>query len=114
MKQMKRIPHDTNYFKANRHKQLLLFFCKIKLFDCCLFNHFSINFTYLLLSKPTTKLTGLNKYKKGDFTSSLVAFCQKSVFNCLNPFTNIPGHPSLWDIFKFIFRKLSVTFSIKL
>ena len=31
---------------------------------------------------------GSNKYQKGDFTSSTVAFCQKSIFNLLDPFTN--------------------------
>ena len=29
---------------------------------------------------------GLNKYQKGDFTSSTVAFYQKSIFDFLNPF----------------------------
>ena len=31
---------------------------------------------------------GLNKYQKGDFTSSTVAFYQKSIFKLLDPFTN--------------------------
>ena len=33
----------------------------------------------------------LNKYQMGDFTSSPIAMYQKSIFNCLNPFTNISG-----------------------
>ena len=33
----------------------------------------------------------LNKYQKGDFPSSTAAFYQKSIFDSLNTFTNIPG-----------------------
>ena len=53
---------------------------------------------------------GLNKYQKGDFTSSTVAFYQKLVSNFLNPFTNISGYLDLWHIFWFIFRQLKMTF----
>ena len=45
---------------------------------------------------------------KGDFTSSTVAFYQKLIFK--NPFTNISGYLNLWDIFRFIFRQLRMTF----
>ena len=38
---------------------------------------------------PYTSLTVLNKYEKGDFTSSTVAFYQKSVFDFLHTLTNI-------------------------
>ena len=31
---------------------------------------------------------GLKEHQMGDFTSSAVTFCQKSIFNILNPFTN--------------------------
>ena len=48
---------------------------------------------------------GLNKYQKGDFTSSTVAFYQKSIFNLLNPIIL-----NLWDIFRFIFKQLQMTF----
>ena len=48
------------------------------------------------------------KYQKGDFTSSSVTFNQKSIFNILNPFTI--GYLNLWDIFRFIFRQLRMTF----
>ena len=34
----------------------------------------------------------LNKHQKGDFTSSIVAFYQKPIFDFLNPFTNISGY----------------------
>ena len=57
----------------------------------------------------TSLLLGLNKYQKGDFTSSTVAFYQKSIFNLLNPFTNISGYLN-----RFIFRQLRMTFFIKL
>ena len=46
---------------------------------------------------------GLNKYQNGDFTGSPVAICQKSISNCLKPFTSILGYLKLWDIFRFIF-----------
>ena len=52
---MTRIPLHTKYFKANRYKQLLLVSYNIKFFDYCLLNRFTINFTYLLLSKQNTK-----------------------------------------------------------
>ena len=69
------------------------------------------------LTQPTPALnrhsnlpyTCLNKYQKGDFTSSTVTFCQKSIFDFSNPFTNITGYLHLWDIFRFIFRQLRVT-----
>ena len=63
---------------------------------------------------PYTYLTGLNKYQKGDFISSIVAFYQKSTFNLLNPFTTISGYLNLWDIFRFIFRQLRMTFFRKI
>ena len=34
---------------------------------------------------PYTQLTGLNKYQKGDFTSSTIAFYQKSIFDFYMP-----------------------------
>ena len=52
---------------------------------------------------------GLNKYQKGDFTNSTVAFYQKSIFDFLHAFTNISGYLNLWDIFRFIFRQLRMT-----
>ena len=48
----------------------------------------------------------LNIYQKGDFTGSTVIFC----FDILNPFTNISGYLNLWDIFRFIYRQLRMTF----
>ena len=57
---------------------------------------------------------GLNKYQKGDCTNSTVAFYQKSIYDFVNPFTDISGYFNLWDIFKFIFRQLRMTFFIKL
>ena len=63
---------------------------------------------------PYKYIMGLNKYQKGGFTSSTVAFYQKSVFDFLNPFTNISGCLILWDIFRFIFRQTRITFFIKL
>ena len=53
---------------------------------------------------------GLNKYQKCDCTSSAVAFHQKSVFDFLNPFTAISGYLNLWNIFRFVFRQLRMTF----
>ena len=55
---------------------------------------------------------GLNKYQKGDFTSSTVAFYQKLIFDSLNPFTNISGYLNWWDIFWLIFKQLRMTFFI--
>ena len=57
---------------------------------------------------------GLKYYQKCDFTSSTIAFYQKSIFEFLNPFTNISGYLNLWDIFRFIFRKLKMTFFHKI
>ena len=48
----------------------------------------------------------LNIYQKGDFTGSTVIFC----FDILNPFTNISGYLNLWDIFRFIYSQLRMTF----
>ena len=87
---------------------------QFKFFVYCLFNHFSINFTYLFLIKQTTKLEGLSKYRKGDFTSSVVAIYQKSIFRCLNLYENISGYLNLWHIFRFIITQLRMTFFIKL
>ena len=42
----------------------------------------------LLSSSNQRTFLGLNKYQKSDFTSSTVAFYQKSIFNLLNAFTN--------------------------
>ena len=53
---------------------------------------------------------GLSKYQKHDFTNSTVAFYQKSIFDFLNPFRNIPDHLNLWNVFMFIFRQLRMTF----
>ena len=87
---------------------------QFKFFVYCLFSHFSINFTYLFLIKQTTKLEGLSKYRKGDFTSSVVAIYQKSIFRCLNLSENISGYLNLWHIFRFIVTQLRMTFFIKL
>ena len=57
---------------------------------------------------------GLNKYQKGDFNSSTVAFYQKSIFDFLNPFRNTLGCLNLWNILRFDFRQLKITFFIKL
>ena len=59
-------------------------------------------------------LAGLNKYQKSDFTSSTVAFYQKSLFDLLNPFTNISGYLNLWNIFRFILRQLIMNFFHKI
>ena len=56
----------------------------------------------------------LNKHKKGGFTSSIFTFYQKSIFDLLNPFTNISGYLNLWDLFRFIFRQLRMTFFHKI
>ena len=66
------------------------------------------------LIQPTNQPTflGLNKYQKGDFTSSAVTFYQKSILNLLNPLQI--GHLNLWDIFRFIFRQLRTTFFHKI
>ena len=59
---------------------------------------------------------GLNKYQKGDLTSSTVAFYQKSksFFYFLNPFTTISGYLDLWYNFRFIFRQLRMNFFHKI
>ena len=57
-------------------------------------------------SPPTSQ----TYFQKGDFTSSTVSFYQKSIFNLLYPFTN----RFLWDIFRFIFRQLKMTFFHKI
>ena len=57
---------------------------------------------------------GLNKYQKGDFNSSTVALYQKSIFDFLNPFRNTLGYLNLWNILRFDFRQLKITFFIKL
>ena len=57
---------------------------------------------------------GLNEYQKGDFNSSTVAFYQKSIFDFLNPFRNTLGYLNLWNILRFDFRQLKITFFIKL
>ena len=59
-----------------------------------LIQHTNLSYTYLM---------GLNKYQKCDCTSSNVTLYQKSIFDFLNP---------LWDIFRFIFRQLRITFLI--
>ena len=56
----------------------------------------------------------LNKHQKGYFTRSPVTIYQKSIFNCLNPFTNISGNLNLWDIFRFIFKQLGMAFFHKI
>ena len=56
---------------------------------------------------------GLDKYQKNDCTSSTVALYQKLIFDFLNAF-DISGYLNLWDIFRFIFRQLRITFFIKL
>ena len=63
-----------------------------------------------LTQQPSLHLTGLDKCQKGDFTSSTIAFYPKSIFDYLNPFTNILGYFNLWDIFRFIFRQHRITF----
>ena len=57
---------------------------------------------------------GLNNYQKGDFTSSTVALYQKSFFYFLNLFTNTSDYLNLWDIFRFTFRQLRMTFFHKI
>ena len=57
---------------------------------------------------------GLNKHQKGDFNSSTVAFYQKSIFDFLNPFRNTLGYLNLWNILRFDFRQLKITFFVKL
>ena len=52
-----------------------------------------------LLEKICSAHKGLNKYQKGDFTSSTVAFYQKSIFNLLNPFTNRLIYVFIYGIF---------------
>ena len=42
----------------------------------------------LLPKSNQATFLGLNKYENGDFTSSSVAFYQKSICNLLNPFTS--------------------------
>ena len=59
-------------------------------------------------------MKGLYKYQNGDFTSSIVAFYQESILDFLNPFTNISGYLNLWDIFRFIFRELRMTYVHKI
>ena len=47
----------------------------------------------------------------GYFTSSTVGYYQKSkIFAFLNLFTNIPGYFNLWDIFRFMFIQIRMTF----
>ena len=53
---------------------------------------------------------GLYKYKKVILPVQLV----KSILDFLNPFTNISGYLILWDIFRFIFRELRMTFVHKI
>ena len=48
-----------------------------------------------LIRHTNLPYTNLNKYQKGDFTSSTVAFYQKSIFDFLNPFTDILGYLNL-------------------
>ena len=43
-------------------------------------------------------------------TSLTVAFCQKSIFDFLYPFTSILVYLNLWDMFRFIFRQLKDDF----
>ena len=57
---------------------------------------------------------GLNKYQTGDFNSSTVAFYQKSIFDFLNPFRNTLGCLNLWNILRFDFRQLKITFFYKI
>ena len=47
----------------------------------------------------------------GGFTSSAVAIY---LFDGLNLFTNISGNLNLWDIFRFVFRQLRMTFFHKI
>ena len=51
---------------------------------------------------------GLNKYRKGGFTSSAVTFHQKSNFDFLNPFKNISGYPNLDNLEWVFFHKIMV------
>ena len=112
---MKRIPLDTKYFKANRYKQLLLASYSIKFFNYCLFNHFTINFTYLLLSKQNNKKRVQTNIKRVILSDHRLLSIKNQFFKCSNPFTNIsPGYLNLWDIFSFIFRQLGMNFFHKI
>ena len=51
------------------------------------------------MQPPPALILGLNKYQKGDFTSSTVAFYQKSIFNHLDPLTNREINLNLYRIF---------------
>ena len=66
------------------------------------------------LDTPTIPTHNQWVYQKGDFSSSTVAFYQKSVFHFLNSSTNISGYLNLWDIFRFIFRGLRMIFFHKI
>ena len=50
-------------------------------------------------------INGFKQCQKGDFTSSTVTFYQKSIFDFLNPFTNISGYlkGTLVQIWKFLY-----------
>ena len=60
------------------------------------------------LFHPLLRYFGLNKYQKGEFTSSTIAFYQKSIliFQILLEI----GYLDLWYIFRFIFRQLRMIF----
>ena len=51
------------------------------------------------MQSPPALTLGLNKYQKGDFTSSTVAFYQKSIFKLLNLFTKREINLNLYRIF---------------
>ena len=60
----------------------------------------------------------LNKYQKGDFTSSIVVSIKNQFFIFKIPLktnpTKISGYSNLWDIFSFIYRQLRMTFFHKI
>ena len=62
----------------------------------------------------SSHIMGLKKYQKSDCNSSNIASYQKSIFDFLNAFLYRYIRFNLWDIFRFIFRQLRMTFFIKL
>ena len=54
---------------------------------------------------------GLNNHQKGAFTSSTVAFYEKSFFYFFkSPYKYVRLYHNLWKVFRFIFGQLRMTF----